>query len=106
MTMMTNTASRIDAHDPAAHGANGPTLLTEEEIALVGGGVTDAELPYLEGVGGLAMMGAGGYVVGAVAVGAMVATAPAWVAAAVVVGGITLAGVGGVLVWDAVRRLC
>jgi len=49
----------------------GPRLLTDHEIALVGGGVMPDEAPYLQMGGGVLVAGAGAYITyGAIAVGA------------------------------------
>jgi hypothetical protein len=103
MTMIIDktTASRIDAHDPA-HGASGPTLLTEEEIALVGGGITNSEIPYIEGALGVGLALGSGGMAGAILTGAVLVGAP--VLAGVAVAGCVVGAAAGLwLFYDALN---
>jgi len=92
---MMMTDSNLDTHNAAftAPAASGPTLLTDDEIAAVGGAYLDRELPYIEAGAGLGIGIGSGVLAGAVLTGVVLAGAPV-LGTLAVVGCVAAAGVG------------
>ena len=76
---------------------SGPSLLTEDEIA-VGGDVRDVEIPYIEGTLGAGLIGSGA-VGGAIVTGVVLAGAPVLDGLAMA-GFVVTAGVGMWMLYD------
>jgi hypothetical protein len=87
MTMM------IDTTTEAAAAPSGPTLLTDNEIAAVGGGYLNRELPYIEAAVGVGGAIGSGFLAHAVLAGVILAASPA-LGTIAVVGCVAAAGVG------------
>ena len=84
--------------------ANGPALLTDDEIAAVGGGITDQDVGPWEVFAGVQVAGAGVGIGGAMVAGFVLATAPVWVGGVAFAGCTLLLAAGAVTVVDGVKR--
>jgi len=98
------TDSNLDTHITSFTAANGPALLTEDEIAAVGGGITDRDVAPLEVFAGVQVAGAGVGLGGAMAAGFVLATAPVWVGGVAFAGCALLLAGGVLLAADGIRR--
>jgi hypothetical protein len=106
MITETTIASNVDAHKQAlSANANGPTLLTDAEIAAVGGGILDREVPYVEAVVGAVGLAGGGVGAYAIATGVVLATAPVSLAFGAVMGCMIIGAAGGLLLWEGITHM-
>jgi hypothetical protein len=94
--MMTDTFTTSNSDNVAS----GPSLLTDEEVALVGGGITNNEAAIAEGAIGVGVSIGSGILAGAILTGVVLAGSP--VLAAVAVAGCVVGGGAGLwMLYDA-----
>jgi hypothetical protein len=96
------TDLNLEPQNESFTAASGPTLLTDDEIAAVGGGVLDRELPYIEGTIGAGLAIGSGAMGGAIATGVVLAGAPI-LAGVAMAGLVVTAGVGMWMLYDALN---